>query len=152
MKRRLSSEQGFTLIELLTVVGIIGILAYLGIVSFDVYKSRASYSNAIATLHNARNALEVRLNDQDNPPGAVPLTTQSTQGAISDPTLASLLPGMQIPMKTNLSVSYDPSCVIGGCQSDLIEVDPCLGREHVQWIRFGDGVDILLEHVDQSGC
>ena len=152
MKRKFNSEQGFTLIELLTVIGILGILAYLGIVSFDVYKSRASYSNAITTLRNTRNALEVRLNDQDNPPAALALTTQMTQGPISDASMANLLPGMMVPGRTNLSVSYDPTCIVGGCQSDLIEVNPCKGQEHVQWIRFGDGVDVLLEHIAGSGC
>ena len=152
MKRNIRREQGFTLIELLTVIGIIGVLAYLGIQSFDVYKSRAAYASAITTLHNTRNALELRQNDQDNPPGAVALTTQAVQGPIIDPSMSGLLPGMMVPNKTNLSVSYDPSCVIGACQSDLIEVDPCLGKEHVQWIRFGDGVDVLLEHIAASGC
>ena len=152
MKRKFKSEQGFTLIELLTVIGILGILAYLGIVSFDVYKSRASYAGAVIALKNTRNALEARLNDQDNPPGALALTTQVTQGPISDAGMASLLPGMIVPNKTNLSVSYDPTCIVAGCQSDLIEVSPCKGLEHVQWIRFGDGVDVLLEHLAGSGC
>ncbi len=145
-------ERGFTLIELLTIIGIISVLSLLGLSSFKVYRADAAYSVAESTMRNARNAVEASVNNVDNPPGAVSLVVQRAQGPISDPSARAFLPAMQVPKNVKFQVSYDPSCVSGACQSEFMEVSHCFSNEYTRWIRFGDGVDLLLEHVDGGGC
>lgn len=53
LKDRTKSEAGFTLIELLTVIAIIGILAYLSINSFALYRGTAFDARAEGDLRNA---------------------------------------------------------------------------------------------------
>lgn len=149
---RSSSERGFTLIELLTIIGIIGILSLLGMSSFKVYRADAAYSVAESTLRNARSAVEASVNNVDNPPPAVALTTQQSAGPISDANARAFLPALQLPKNVRFQVSYDPTCVSGACQSELVEVSHCFANEYTRWIRFGDGVDLLLEHVAGGGC
>lgn len=148
----MKSEKGFTLIELLTVVAIIGILAALGLSSFSVYRASAAYAVVQSTIHSARNASEVSFNNTDSTPGSVPLTTQTSPGSISDNAAKAVLPGMQLPRNVKFQVAYDPTCEDSTCQAEFIQVSHCFSSEHGQWIRFGDGVDVLLDHVAGGGC
>ena len=148
----MNSQRGFTLIELLTVICILGILSALGLYSFSVYNQRAAYVVAEQTLSDARTDLEASITNVDNPPASVPLFAQSAQGALQNASAAALLPIMRIPRNVKFQVSYDASCIDGGCQSEFLQVNHCNGSEYVRWIRFGDGVDVLLDHIAGSGC
>lgn len=145
-------QNGFTLIELLVIISIIGILGSLGLSSFSVYRASAAYSVAETTVQSARTSLEASLNDIDNPPSAVPLTTQTQQGNIQGAEAAAFLEGLKLPKNTKFSVSYDPTCTNAACQSESLEASHCFSEEHIRWVRFGDGVDVLLEHVAGGGC
>ena len=149
---RRSGEAGFTLIELLTIIGIIGVLSLLGMSSFKVYRADAAYSVAESTLRNARSAVEASVNNIDNPPPAVSHTVQTASGPIADANARAFLPAMQLPKNVKFQVSYDPTCTSGACQSELLEVSHCYSNEYARWIRFGDGLDLTLEHIAGGGC
>ena len=146
------SEKGFTLIELMTVIVIIGILAGLGIQSFSVYKASAAYGVANKTLRDARTVLEASVANYDSPPSSVPLTVQSSAGPIQDSNAHALLPQMMIPRDVSFQVEYDSSCVDSSCQQQFMQVNHCKGDEYVRYVRFGDGVDVLMEHLAGVGC
>lgn len=149
-KRR--AEQGFTLIELLVIIGILGILSMLGITSFGVYKASAGYAVSQRTLMDARNAFEASVSDPDNPPNAVPLFDQTAYGAISDVNGAAALPGFYVPHNIAFQFEYDPTCMDSVCPYEaFLQVNHCLAQEYTSWTRYGDGVEILLEHV-AGGC
>jgi prepilin-type N-terminal cleavage/methylation domain-containing protein len=148
----MNSQRGFTLIELLTVIVILGILSSLGMYSFSVYKQRAAYIVTEQTLGDARTDLEASITNLDNPPGSVALFAQSAQGALQNAAAAALLPSTMVPRNIKFQVSYDADCIDGGCQSEFIQINHCNGTEFVRWIRFGDGVDVLLDHLAGVGC
>jgi len=150
MKHRYE-ESGFSLIELLTVIGTIGILAAIMTSGFSVYRASAAYAVASSAFHSARNALEVSLSDADNLPSPVGLETTSGPGGVAAP-LRGILPGMQLPKQTKISMSYDPACITDSCTESQITVKHCQAREYVTWSRFGDGVEMLLQHVSGAGC
>jgi type II secretory pathway pseudopilin PulG len=150
--RSRNGESGFTLIELLTIIGIIGVLSFLGLSSFKVYRADAAYSVAESTLRTARSSVEAAISNVDIPPGAVSLTEQTAPGPMVDPSARAFLPAFQIPKSVKFQVSYDPTCVASGCLSEFIEVSHCKSEEFTRWVRFGDGVDLLLEHVGGGGC
>jgi len=144
-------EAGFTLIELLVVFAVVGVLLATSIASFRVYRTQAAYASAEATMGFARRTAQASLT-RDVPPAAVPLYSQVAAGPLSDALAADYLLGMQVPIETKLQVQYDPSCTAGGCESDFIQVNHCLGEEFLRWIRYGDGVEVLLENIGGSGC
>lgn len=146
------TERGFTLIELLTVLVILSILSGLGMYSFSVYQARAAYIVAEQTMSDARTDLEASITSVDNPPGSVALYAQAIQGPLQNAAAAALLPSTRVPRNVKFQVSYDSGCIDGGCQSEFIQVNHCNGSEYVRWIRFGDGVDVLLDHLAGSGC
>ena len=148
---RTAKQDGFTLLELLVVTAIIAVLLYLGLTSFWVYRTEAAYSVANTVMRNSRVAVEAAMNDLDHPPLAASLV-QRAAGQIQDSAGKTYLPQMQLPINVKLTASYDPSCTVGGCQSDFIEVRHCLGKEYVQWVRFGDGVETQIDHIQGSGC
>ena len=146
------SQKGFTLIELLTVIGIIGILAGLGIASFAVYKSSAAYGVASATLRDGRTFMEAGLNNYDDPPASVALYTQSSQGPLNDAAAAALMPGMMVPRNVKFQISYDADCASDSCMTALIQANHCQGEQFVRYVKFGDGSETLMENQAGSGC
>ncbi len=146
------SESGFTLIELLTIVAIVMVLSSLALTSFQVYRADAAYSVAESTLRNARSVGEASINNVDSPPGAVSLVSQNSPGALSDASARAFLREFQLPKNTKIELSYDPTCVTAACQSELLQVGHCFSDEYTRWVRFGDGVELLLEHVAGGGC
>ncbi|MCB0319237.1 MAG: type II secretion system protein [Bdellovibrionales bacterium] len=144
-------EKGFTLIELLVVIGTIGVLAALAMSGFSVYRASAAYAVVERTISSARTAAEAGISDADNLPSAVSLTSINSQGPIGG-VAGDYLVGMQIPGNVKLDVEYDPTCTTAVCQSELIQVNHCWANEYARWIRYGDGVDILLQNISGAGC
>ncbi|MEZ4754563.1 MAG: type II secretion system protein [Bdellovibrionota bacterium] len=144
-------EKGFTLIELLIVTALIGVLSSMAMTGFSVYRASAAYAVVERTVSSARTAAEAGLSDADNPPAAVALTSVNTQGPLPG-AAGDYLVGMQVPSNVKVEVEYDPTCTTALCQSELVEVKHCWGNEFARWIRYGDGVDILLQNVAGEGC
>lgn len=145
-------ESGFTLIELLTVVGIIGVLSSLGITSFYVYRSDAAYAVSERLVSDGRQSIEATLNAVDETHPTISNYVQSTQGPITDATAAKVLVGVNVPRKAKIEVSFDPDCDNSGCVMASVQANHCQADEHIKWIRYGDGVDIRLEHLAGGGC
>ena len=148
----MNREGGYTLIELLTTVSIIGVLASLAITSLALYRTKAAYAGATVVLHDAHTAVEAALSQQDNLPGAVPMSSTMGPGRISDPAGSRLLPGMQLGNDVKLRYAYDPACTNAGCMESYLQANHCKGQEYTRWIRFGDGLEVTLEHVAGAGC
>lgn len=152
LQRTIRSQKGFTLIELLTVIGIIGILAGLSIVSFSVYRSKASYAVAFSQLKNVKTVMDATLVQPDMTFAPVPYTEITAVGPITDPAVVGLLPQVQMGQHLKLAVEFDPNCTDGSCNSEFLEVRHCKGEEYAQWIRAGDGVEQWVERIVGSGC
>lgn len=146
------AQKGFTLIELLVIISIIGLLAFLGLTSFTVYRSDAAYSVAVRTLRDARTAIEASLNNVDTDRAAVNFYVQTQAGPIPDASASALLPAMMVPRNVKFLVSHDPECNHAGCQSEFIQVNHCFAKTYTSWIRFGDGLEFLQENVLGGGC
>lgn len=144
-------ESGFTLLELVVVMATLAALTYLSMNSFVVYRAQAAYSVAAAVLHNAHTAVEASATDSSHMPGPVAIT-QINPGQISDANARTYLPQLVIPVQVKFSATYDPACSNASCMSDFIEVKHCLGKEYLQWMRFGDGVEMTLTHLAGAGC
>ena len=146
-------DSGFTLIELLTVIGIIGVVSGLALQSFKEYRARAAYAVAEQTLNDARIALEAALSEPDAA-YAFDLTnlSQNTPGPMSDANARSLFPGLNLPKDIKITVNHDQTCISGACLSKSVAVRHCTGTEYVTWQRYGDGVEIKLDHVAGGGC
>jgi len=145
-------ESAFTLVELLLVIAIIGILSSLALTAFQIYKSDAAYSIISSTLHAAQTAFEAGINDIDNPPASVGLTNQLAAGPIQDLSAQALLPGMMLPISINFEVQYDSTCMTAACQSASIQIKHCNGNEYIRWVRFGDGLSLIVDHIAGPGC
>ncbi|MCO6430617.1 MAG: pilin [Deltaproteobacteria bacterium] len=146
------SQRGFTLIELLTVVAIIGVLGAIALTNFHIYRHKAAYSVLQSTVSNVQLAAEGALSHPDHLPAAVPLTSQSTSGAISNALAAAFLPGMMLPKNVKFQVSYDPACITAACVSGWAQLNHCAGKEYLQWLKYGDGTDLVLENIPGAGC
>lgn len=146
-----SEESGFTLIELLTVIATIGVLASIMLSGFSLYRASAAYAVATSTLQSARNAVEASMSVPDTLPAAVGFTELDAQGAVPV-ALRDLMPGMQMPKDVKLSISYDPACFDPACTETILSARHCKGMEYITWQRFGDGLEIMLEHIDGAGC
>jgi prepilin-type N-terminal cleavage/methylation domain-containing protein len=150
--RTFQSEQGFTLIELLTVIGIIGVVSALGLTSFYVYKSDAAYAVSARLVQDGVQAVEASLSLPDQILPEVASYSQSSQGPISDPSAATVLSGIMVPRKMKLQFSFDPACLSGACVAASLQANHCQAVDFPRWVRYGDGVDIRLEHIVGSGC
>ena len=145
-------EKGFTLIELLIVIGIILVLGMLGLTSYGVYRSDAAYAVAERTLRDGRTAIEAGLNTIDQETAPANHYAQAHPGPIADAAAAALLPSMMIPRNIKFQVSHDPNCNHAGCQAEFLQVNHCVGRKYISWVRFGDGLEFLQENVEGVGC
>lgn len=146
----MKSQRGFTLVELMTVTVTIGILAGISMQTFKEYRSKAYYGVSIATLRDARTSAEA---------GIVPDVTlnsvsysQTSPGSVSDANARDLLTGFQMPKNVKFEVDYDPDCADSGCQSLFLQVRHCYANEYSNYTRYGDGVELNLEHIDGAGC
>ncbi|NMC64125.1 MAG: type II secretion system protein [SAR324 cluster bacterium] len=146
------SEQGFTLIELMVIVMLIGILSYLSLVAFELYRANAAYASVESTLHSATVAAEASQSDPNNLPPPLGWYMQMGPGAITDPAAASYLVGLKLPRQTRIVASYDPNCVDAGCLSDFVEIWHCLANETAFWVRWGDGFSWTFRNVPGGGC
>ena len=138
------------MIELLTVIAIIGVLSSLALSSFSLYRASAAYAVANQTLHDARNALEASLVDPDNLP-ASGAGTQNFPGEMTGPG-KELLIGLKLPKDMSIDYLYSQECLDSSCEEAVLETRHCKGREFSRWTRFGDGIEVLLEHVAGAGC
>ncbi len=143
--RQPHQQRGFTLIELLTVIGILGVLASLAITSFSMYRANAAYSVVQRTLQDARAGVESSLTNPDSLPPAVAVVNQQAPGALADASARTFLPATQIPRNISFTVSFDPGCQGGGCQSAFLEARHLYGKRYQQWVRFGDGLYVPVE-------
>lgn len=147
------NARGFTLIELMTVVVTIGAVAGMAVASFKEYRAKAAYAVSEQTLNDARIALEAALSEPDATFGFdLNYVSQNSPGAFSSADANSLFPGFRLPKDVKVTVFHDPACLSGACLSKAIEVRHCAGVDYVNWERFGDGVEVKLEHVSGSGC
>ncbi|MBN8548076.1 MAG: type II secretion system protein [Deltaproteobacteria bacterium] len=148
-----SQERAFTLIELLTIIAIIGVLAGMAMQSFKQYRARAAYAVAEQTLNDARIALEAALSEADAT-YAFDLNnvSQSSPGPMADANARTLFPGLNLPKDIKITVNHDQACLSGACLASSISVRHCVGEEYVTWQRYGDGIEIKLDHVLGGGC
>lgn len=137
--RHNGSQRGFTLIELLTVIGILGVLAALGLQTFSVYRANAAFASVQRSTSDARTDADASLSNPDTVPPSVAFYNQRVPGPLGDPTARTLLPVTQVPRNVSFTVTYDSGCVAAGCMSAFIEARHLYGREYLQWIRTGDG-------------
>jgi len=147
-----ATQGGFTLIELLTVLSIIGILSLLSVQSFQTYRKQASYSVANSTLREARTAVGGALIQPDIVYPAVNFESQALPGALTDPGLLELFPGLILSKNIKFTASYFPACNDVACTSVFVEVRPCSGEAYVNWLRYGDGSELLTERIAGVGC
>ena len=150
--RTFHSEQGFTLIELLTVIGILGVVEALGLTSFYVYKSDAAYAVSARLIQDSVQAVEASMSLPDQVFPSVAAYSQATQGVIADPSAATVLTGVMVPRKMKLQFSFDPTCLSSACVAASLQANHCQAIDFPRWFRYGDGVDIRLEHISGVGC
>jgi prepilin-type N-terminal cleavage/methylation domain-containing protein len=148
----LHNEQGFTLIELLTVIGIIGVVSALGLTSFYVYKSDAAYSSAARLVQDSITAVEAAVSIPDQVLPEVPGYVQTDQGQVSDPVARTFLEGIAVPRKMKFQFTYDPTCDSSACVQASVQANHCQAVDYPRWVRYGDGLDVRLEHLSGSGC
>jgi hypothetical protein len=120
--------------------------------SFTVYKAKAGYSNAVTLRKAMQTSVDAALVDENNLPGAVPLYSQNSAGNISNAAANTLLSNLKLPRNQRLSVSYDPTCLTGGCQQIFIEASHCSATSHTQLIQYGDGFTVTLDDISGGGC
>lgn len=142
---RRNAQCGFTLIELLVVIGILGVLASLGLQSFSVYRANAAFATTQRTVSDARTDAEGSLANPDILVASVASTTQKEPGPLADAAARAFLPATTVPRNIALTVSFDSGCLEAGCQSAQIQARHLYGRRYTQWTRFGDGVWTVIE-------
>lgn len=140
-----NTEKGFTLIELLTVIGILGVLTGLSLVAFSKYRANAAFASVESTIRDSGTDLIASIINPDTLPGGVAMVNQRVPGPLSDGSAASLLPATKVPRGISFSVSFDPGCNAGGCQSAFLEARHEHGEKYKQWVRFGDGLIVPAE-------
>ena len=148
----MGNQRGFTLIELLTVVAIIGVLGSIALTNFYIYRHKAAYGVIQSAVKNVQLAAESGTSDPDRLPAAVPLTAQTTPGLLSSALASQFLPGMMLPKNIKFQVSWDPSCITSACVAGFAQLNHCSGLEYLQWLKYGDGTDLILENIPGSGC
>lgn len=151
MQTTAENEHGFTLIELLTTIMTMGALAGIVVQSYRDYTAKAAYGVAADSVRNARTSYEASQQDPDSTYPSIAMN-QNSAGPISDPAARELLAGFVVSDKTAFQVTHEPGCIAGGCIASFIQVNHCRGKEYVSWTRFGDGSEVLLEHVAGEGC
>ncbi len=145
-------DSGFSLIELLTITSLIGVLAFLSIVNYREYKTKALYSGAEILMKNARIAMEAGKIDVE---GQMRLfrAWSTSQGMVTSGDGQTIAPGLNNMKDYYIFVHYDPRCNHGGCSESMVMAKTCKGNQYLSWARAGDGTESLIEHVSGGwGC
>mgnify|MGYP002382002910 CR=1 FL=1 len=146
----MKAQKGFTLVELMTVIVTVGVLAAISMQTFREYRAKAAYGVAIAALRDARTGAEAGL----VPDGTLNSVswTQTTAGAISNADAKQLLTGFQMPRNAKLDVEYNPGCFDASCEILFLQTRHCAANEYANYTRYGDGVELFLDHIAGVGC
>ncbi len=101
---RSGNHRGFTLIELIIVIGIIGVLATIGIPIFAQYKERAYDSDVKSHLHNIYLACKGYWIDQGSASNCtVPVASSTAYGYIQTPKISISATGGEINFSSTAS-------------------------------------------------
>lgn len=93
----LGNKKGFTLIELIIVIGIIGVLAAIGIPVYSQYKERAYDSDVKSHLHNIYLACKGYWIDQGSASNCtVPIASSTAYGYTQTPKITIAATGGEI--------------------------------------------------------
>ena len=106
-------EKGFTLLELLVSIGIIGLLASMGVMSYSEYRSRAADASVDSVMHNAWVALTAGQTSLD---GSAPdwfWAWIDPSGTMQGWRINEFLPGFKTGPKDRVSIWYDQFCESG---------------------------------------
>ncbi|HMO02804.1 MAG TPA: type II secretion system protein [Oligoflexia bacterium] len=147
----LNKQRGFSLIELIFILLTIGVLASMSITSFNVLKMSTAYQVVATSINQLRLAAESGTIETDSLPSAFSIT-QTTSGPFSDVNAAALFPGFNQTSRTKITAEFDPSCDTGACAFIFTQVQHCNGDRYQEWLRYGDGIDIVLEDLMGDGC
>lgn len=150
---KLQREEGFTLIELIITTSMISILTALSWGAFWIYKDNSEYARAEVTYRNARTALEV--GEQELPDGAaIAFQYTATTGGNVLPPLADFVPGASVPDDVRLGVMYrDCGGMANMALNSLLVAEPCQATKQVRWMRFCNGIEVLMPKIPQpKGC
>lgn len=148
---RQQSQRGFTLIELLVVVTTLMVLTGISMQTFKEYKARAAYSVATRTHRDARSSFEASFTAPDAIYNDVS-TSQTSVGPLADPDARALLTAFRVPKNVKVTLEYSQACLDPSCIQTFIQVNHCQANEYVAWTRFGDGLELMQEHIAGSGC
>ncbi|MCC7357438.1 type II secretion system protein [Candidatus Uhrbacteria bacterium] len=125
----MQKKQGFTLIELLVVIGIIGLLATLGVVAFGSAQQRARDAKRVADVRAITSAFGAAYNEsstyvlcKDNS-GACGLAAAAGDDISKTRICAVCGSGSPITSFINLNTVKDPSTPNSACDKDITNVN-----------------------------
>ena len=145
-----NNQRGFTLIELLTVIGVLGVLVWLAISAFSLYRANAAFASVQSTTSGARVDADASLSNPDIVPSTVDFMTQQSQGPLTSASAKAFMPATQVPKYISFSISFDSGCTDAGCNSVFIQARHQYGKKYQQLLRTGDGIWTTVE-MDGSG-
>jgi len=85
-------------------------------------------------------------------PPAIGGFSQAAQGPLTDANARDVPPGFMVPRKLRFTSTYDSTCADPSCELIDAQGKHCRGNDFVRWIRYGDGLDVRVEHLPGAGC